>query len=543
MNARVAPRKNPQHARLMTAEEAIALIPDGASVAVGGTGPVLEPDLLLDTLEQRFIVSGSPRDLTLVSPMLPGARAGVGGLNAFAHEGMLKRVIGATFSNYRHPRLLDLIRAEKCEGYIIGMGTMVQLMTALGSRKPGVWTTVGIGSFLDPRVEGGRMNARSRDDMAKVVHMDGQEWLHYPVFPVDVALLRGTTADENGYISFEEEPNTLGALEIAQAVKASGGIVIVQVKRLARAGSLDPRLVRIPGALVDAIVLHPAQKQLCESMADPLHGWNPFLAGALKASYRGLPPLSDPAQRIMMRRAALELRPWHVVNLGAGVATQLPRIALEEGILEKVVFTNEHGIFGGLMATALGGSFVPALNADAIMDSAFQFNFYESGGLDITFLGIGEADARGHINVSKFGREWNGPGGFASIIENTPTLVFCGSLTSGGLNVNVEEGRLRILKEGKFRKFVPQVEQITLNADRAWSRGQRVMYITERAVFERDAQGMVLTEVAPGIDVQKEIAAVVGFPLRVSENLKTMDERIFTQKSMGLECEFNEEEQ
>lgn len=491
MNARVAPRKNPQHARLMTAEEAIALIPDGASVAVGGTGPVLEPDLLLDTLERRFIASGSPRDLTLVSPMLPGARAGVGGLNAFAHEGMLKRVIGATFSNYRHPRLLDLIRAEKCEGYIIGMGTMVQLMTALGSRKPGVWTTVGIGSFLDPRVEGGRMNARSRDDMAKVVHMDGQEWLHYPVFPVDVALLRGTTADENGYISFEEEPNTLGALEIAQAVKASGGIVIVQVKRLARAGSLDPRLVRIPGALVDAIVLHPAQKQLCESMADPLHGWNPFLAGALKVSYRGLPPLSDPAQRIMMRRAALELRPWHVVNLGAGVATQLPRIALEEGILEKVVFTNEHGIFGGLMATALGGSFVPALNADAIMDSAFQFNFYESG----------------------------------------------------GLNVNVEEGRLRILKEGKFRKFVPQVEQITLNADRAWSRGQRVMYITERAVFERDAQGMVLTEVAPGIDVQKEIAAVVGFPLRVSENLKTMDERIFTQKSMGLECEFNEEEQ
>lgn len=541
MNSRIAFKRHSQRARILSAEDAIALIPDGASIAVGGTGPVLEPDLLLDTLEQRFLASGAPRDLTLVSPMLPGARAGVGGLNAFAHEGMLKRVIGATFSMHRHPRLLSMIREEKCEGYIIGMGTMVQLMTAIGSHKPGVWTTVGIGSFLDPRVEGGRMNARSQADMASVVELDGQEWLHYPVFPVDVALIRGTTADENGYISLEEEPNTLGVLEIAQAVKARGGTVIVQVKRIARAGSLDPRLVRIPGSLVDAIVLHPAQKQLCETMADPSHGWNPFLAGALKASYEGLPPLADPAQRIMMRRAALELRPWHVVNLGAGVATQLPRIALEEGILEKVVFTNEHGVFGGLMATALGGSFVPALNADAIMDSAFQFNFYEGGGLDITFLGVGEVDAQGNINVSKFGREWNGPGGFATIIENTPTLVFCGSLTSGGLRVSIEDGQLNILTEGKYRKFVPSVEQITLNAQRAWSRGQRIVYITERAVFERDADGMVLTEIAPGIDVATQVAPLVAFPLRVADKLKTMDQRIFTQQSMGLACEFNEE--
>src|SRR5690606_4626971 len=226
---------------------------------------------------------------------------------------------------------------------------------------------------------------------------------------------------------------------------------------------------------------------------------------------------------IMMRRAALELRPWHVVNLGAGVATQLPRIALEEGILEKVVFTNEHGVFGGLMATALGGSFVPALNADATMDSAFQFNFYEGGGLDITFLGVGEVDAQGNINVSKFGREWNGPGGFATIIENTPTLVFCGSLTSGGLRVSIEDGQLNILTEGKYRKFVPSVEQITLNAQRAWSRGQRIVYITERAVFERDADGMVLTEIAPGIDVATQVAPLVAFPLRVADKLKTMD--------------------
>lgn len=532
----------PAGTKVMSADEALALIPDGARVAVGGTGPVLEPDLLLHALEQRYLKTGAPRELTVISPMLPGARAGEGGLNAFAHEGMLKRIVGASFSMQRHPRLLAMLREGACEGYIIGMGTMVQLMTAAGARKPGVWTTVGIGSFLDPRVEGGRMNARSRADMAKVVEIDGKEWLFYPVIPADVALLRGTTADANGYVSFEEETNTLGLLEIAQAVKANGGRVIVQVKRLARANSLDPRLVRIPGPLVDAIVVHPRQTQLCTSMAEPLEGWNPFLAGALKADLGTMPPLANAMQRIMMRRAALALRPGQVINLGAGVATQLPRIALEEDILDKVVFTNEHGVFGGLMATALGGSFVPALNADAVMDSAFQFNFYEGGGLDITFLGIGEIDAAGNVNVSKFGQEWNGPGGFNSITEHTPDLVFCGSLTSGGLKVAVEDGALRIVQEGRHRKFVQQVEQVTLNAARAFERGQRIHYITERCVFRRDAQGPVLVEVAPGIDPATHIAPFVGFPLRIADDLKQMDARIFASTPMRLDREFDKEE-
>lgn len=526
---------------VMSAQEAVALIGNGQTVAVGGTGPVLEPDLLLEALQRRFAEQGAPSDLTVVSPMLPGARAGEGGLNAFAQPGMLRRIIGASFSMHRHPALLERLRANEIEGYIIGMGTMVQLMTAAAANKPGVWTQVGIGSFLDPRVEGGKMNARSTADMAEVTTVGDDEYLFYPVIPIDVAIIRGTTADENGYISFEDEPNTLGALEIAAATKANGGKVIVQVKRLARANSLDPRLVRIPGPLVDAIVVHPMQKQLCSSMVDPLAGSNPFLTGALKASYHGLPPLKDTAQRIMMRRAALELWDQQVVNLGAGVATQLPRIALEEGILNRVIFTNEHGVFGGLMATALGGSFVPALNADAIMDSAFQFNFYEGGGLDITFLGIGEIDAAGNVNVSKFGREWNAPGGFSSITERTSQLVFCGSLTSGGLKVAIEDGKLRIVQEGKHRKFVPQVEQITLNAKRAYRKGQTILYITERAVFLRGDQGPVLIEVAPGIDPQRDIAPYIGFPLVIAENLKEMDARIFSEGSMGLEHEFTKE--
>ena len=526
--------------KVTSAAEAVARIRDGASVVVGGTGSVLEADLVLDALEQRFLTEGHPRDLTLVSPMLPGDRLDKGGLNVFAHEGMISRLIGASFSMQRHPRLIELIRAGACEGYTVGMGTMVQLLTAIASRKPGVFTTVGIGSFLDPRVEGGRMNERSIDPPVRLMEVDGKEYLFYRTFPVDVAIIRGTTADENGYISFEEEPNTLGMLELAAAAKACGGIVIGQVKRLARAQSLDPKQVRVPGPLVDAIVVHPQQTQLSPAMADPLQGWNPFLAGSHKAPLQRLPRLEGVVERVMMRRAALELRPGDVINLGAGVATQLPRIALEEGILDDVVFTNEHGIFGGLMATALGGSFVPALNASAIMDSSFQFNFYEGGGLDITFLGVGQIDADGNVNVSKFAREWNGPGGFNTICEHTPRLVFCGTLTSGGLKVDVAEGRMRIAEEGRFRKYVPNVEQITLSAKRAFARGQSVLYITERAVFRLGGHGPELVEIAPGIDVDRDVRPLVGFPLRVSESLRAMDPRIFADPPLGLNAAFKQ---
>jgi acyl CoA:acetate/3-ketoacid CoA transferase len=524
--------------KLATAADAVARIRDGATVAVGGTGPVLEADLVLDALERRFIEQGSPRGLTVFSPMLPGDRPGEGGLNAFAHEGMIARVIGASFSNYRHPKLIELIRAGACEGYTVGMGTMVQLLTAIAARKPGVLTTVGLGSFLDPRVEGGCMNATSTRPPVRVEHLDGNEFLYYRSLPIDVAIVRATTADENGYLSFEEEPNTLGMLELAAAAKASGGIVIAQVKRVARAGSLDPRLVRVPGPLVDAIVVHPAQTQISARMADPLHGWNPALAGALKAPLDGLPRLEGAVERAILRRAALELRRGDVINLGAGVATQLPRIALEEGVLDDVVFTNEHGVFGGLMASALG-SFVPAFNADAVMDSAFQFNFYEGGGLDVTFLGVGQVDAAGNVNVSKFAREWNGPGGFNTITENTPRIVICGTLTSGGLEVEIADGRMRIAKEGRFRKFVPQVEQITLNAKRAFGKGQSVLYVTERAVFRLGAGGPELVEVAAGVDVERDVRAQVGFPLRVSESLRPIDARILADAPLGLAAAFN----
>lgn len=522
------------HVRFMSPTEAVRCIPDGATVVIGGTGPSLEPDVLLRALEDRFVQTAAPRNLTVVAPALPGDRPGAGGLNCIAHEGLLARMIGASFSSSRHPALIEMIRNEACEGYVVGMGTLVQLMDAAASGKPGVYTTAGIDSFLDPRREGGRMNGRSRHTMAHVSAIGGKEYLFYPTLKVDVAIIRGTTADENGYISFEEEPNTLAMLEIASAAKASGGVVIAQVKRVARANSLDPKLVRIPGPLIDVVVVNPVQTQVSTEMFDPLLGWNPALSGSMKVPLDRLPRLEDSILRVMMRRAALELRPNDVINIGVGVATNLPRIALEEGILDKLTFTNEHGIFGGIFTSALGKSFVPALNADAIMNSSFQFGFYESGGLSVTFLGIGEVDADGHVNVSKFGREWNGCGGFNSITDRTKRLVFCGSLTTGGLQVAVEDGQMRIVREGRHKKFVRNAEQITLNASRAHRQGQQVLYITERAVFELSDEGPVLIEVAPGIDVDRDIQDQIGFELKKSAALRRMDPRIFQESPMGL---------
>jgi acyl CoA:acetate/3-ketoacid CoA transferase len=519
-------------------EEAVARIGDGATVAVGSTGSVGTPDLLLNALEKRFLESGHPRNLTVVAPQRPGDLGGKGGLNCFAHEGMLARVIGASFSAYHNPKLLELIRAGACEAYTMGMGAIVQLMGAIAARKPGLFTSVGIGTFLDPRLEGGRMNEKSLRLPVRLEQLDGKEYLYYPAFPVDVAIIRATTADTNGYLSYEEETNTLGMPELAAAAKASGGIVLAQVKRLARANSLDPRLVRVPGPLVDVIVVHPGQTQLSPKIADPLHGSNPCLSGSLKTPLDHIPRLEGALERTIMRRAALELRPGDVVNVGMGVATQLPRIALEEGILDEVVFTNEHGIFGGLMANAVGGTFVAALNADAIMDSAFQFNYYEGGGLDIAFLGIGQIDAAGNVNVSKFAHEWTGPGGFSSITEATPRLVFCGTLTAGGLKVDIAGGRMRIAEEGSIRKWVDAVEQITFNAKRAHAKGQSVLYITERAVFKLGAQGPELIEVAPGIDPAGDVLPQVGFRVTVSKSLRAMDGRILDSGLMGIASVF-----
>ncbi|RYE11142.1 MAG: hypothetical protein EOP22_01285 [Hyphomicrobiales bacterium] len=511
-------------------------IADGATLVIGGAGASVEPDLLLETLERRFLETGHPRNLTIIAPMLPGDRPGEGGLNCIAHEGMLGRIIGSSFNRNRHPRLLDMIAAGACDAQIVGMGVLIQLLHASGAGQPGVFTRAGLGSYLDPRQGGGRMNERTSAPMGRIEQIDGKEYIFYPALHIDWALIRGTTGDENGYVSMEEEPNTLGMVELALAAHASGGRVVAQVKRLARRQSLDPRLVRVPGPLVDHIVVHPTQRQVSPSMADPLAGWSPFLVGALRTPLDNLPAMPPGAVRLLLRRAALELRAGDVVNLGAGIPTHLPRIALEEGALDRVIFTNEHGIFGGLMATAIGGSFVPALNPDAIMDSGFQFAFYDGGGLDVTFLGVGEVDGSGDVNVSRFGAEINGSGGFNNIIERTPRIVFCTSFASGGLDVAVAEGQLSIVREGRSAKFVPAVEQRTFNAARALGQGQQVRYVTERAVFDLGPSGLVLAELAPGIGID-DIRAKLPFELDVSPQLRPMDTTLFNEGPLDIASE------
>ena len=520
--------------KVMNVTDAVKHIKDGMTLGVCGTGPALEPDLVLQALEDYFQETGSPRNLTLFCSHTPSDRLKEGGYNCFCHKGMVTRVIGSSFNKHRHPKLLEMFKNEELEGYTVGMGTLTRLLGAIATGQPGLLTTVGLGTFMDPRVEGGCMNKRSTNPPVKLVQFEDKEYLFYPSMPIDVAIIRGTTADENGYISFEEEPNRISALDLAAATRASGGFVIAQVKYIARARTLDPQKVRIPGPLVDAVVVHPTQTQVTPGMANPLEGWNPYLVGALKMPLNDVPPIKEVISRTILRRSILELRNGDVINLGVGIPTGLPVIALEEGILDHLIFTNEHGVFGGLMASAFGKSFVTAFNPDALMGAGFQFGFYEGGGLNIALLGIGELDAEGNINVSKFATEWTGPGGFNSITDTTPNLVFCGSLTTGGLEVAVDNGKLRIVKEGQFRKFVPKVEQITLNAKRAHAKGQRVLYVTERAVFQLTSDGLELIEIAPGIDLERDIQANIGFSLRISQNLKLMDARIFTSSLLGV---------
>jgi acyl CoA:acetate/3-ketoacid CoA transferase len=521
-------------AQFLSADEAVRLIPSGATVTIGGTGAVLEPDLILAALERRFMQTGTPRDLISINPMCPSDRPGEGGLNVLAHDGMLKRIIGGSYLARRHPGLIRMIREDRVEAYNLPMGTLVQWFTAVGAGKPGVLTQIGIGSFVDPRVEGGRMNARTTENLAEVLTLRGEEYLFYPTFPVDVAIIRGTTADQHGNISMEEEPNTLGMADLAMAVRNSGGKVIVQVKRLAKRGSLDPRLVRVPAPLVDVVVVNPRQTQLTPTTVGGQQGYNPALSGEMKVPFDSIPPLPLDGKKVILRRAARELRRGDVVNLGAGLATELPIVALEEGILEQVTFTNEHGIFGGLMGTAIKTTFVVALNAEAIMDSTFQFNFYDGGGLDVTFLGVGQLDAAGNNNVSRFGDDIPGCGGFHDITERARRIVFCTFFTAGGLQVEVRDGQLKILREGKYPKLVEHVEQLTFNAARAFAKGQEVLYVTERAVFRLTADGLTLVEVAPGIDVERDIRAHMMCPLRVAPDVRSMEATLFLPNPIGL---------
>lgn len=519
--------------KIITAQEAVRLIREGDTVATGGFVGIGFAEGIAIALENYFLESrkadfphsSRPQNLTLVY----AAGQGDGqqrGLNHLGHPGLLKRVIGGHWGLV--PALQKLAFEEQIEAYNLPQGVISHLFRDIAAHKPGTLTTVGLGTFVDPRFGGGKINQRTSADLVELITLGGQEYLFYKAFPIDVAILRGTTADSDGNISMEKEALTLEALAIATAAHNSGGIVIVQVERIAERGSLNPRQVRIPGVLVDCVVV-----------AEPQHHWQTFAepynaaySGEIRVPMQGIAsmPLND--RKIIARRAALELEANSVVNLGIGMPEGIANVAAEEKIIDLLTLTAEPGVIGGVPAGGL--NFGAAINAQAIIDQPSQFDFYDGGGLDIAFLGMAQADAEGNINVSKFGPKLAGAGGFINISQNAKKVVFVGTFTAGGLKLAVQEGRLKVLAEGREHKFVAQVEQRTFSGSYAVQRQQPVLYITERCVFELAAEGIKLIEIAPGIDLQRDILALMDFQPIIEHPLQTMPAQIFSPEPMEL---------
>jgi len=513
--------------KVKTIDEAIAMIKDGDTVAISGFLGAVHPEGITAAIEQKFLNGeATPKNLTLVYAAGQGDSKNKG-LNHLGYEGLVGKVIGGHWG--LAPKLQKLALENKIEAYNLPQGTISHLMRDIAGGKIGTITHVGLKTFVDPRVEGGKLNEKTTEDIVKVVNIEGQERLLYKAFPVNVALLRGSYADERGNISLEKEVASVEVLSMAQAAKASGGKVIVQVKKIVANGSLDPKLVKIPGICVDAVVVVADGEASWQTFGEP---FKPEYCGETVIPLNNIQPAELSERKIIARRAAMELPQNAAVNLGIGVPEMVAMVANEEGIGDTMTLTVEAGPVGGVPAGGL--NFGAAINAQVILDQPYQFDFYDGGGLDVAFLGLAQCDAIGNINVSKFGPKIAGCGGFINITQNAKKVVYCGTFTAGGLDVKADNGKLVIDKEGKTKKFIPQVEQITFSGDYAKEVGQPVLYITERAVFELRKEGLTLTEIAPGMDLQKDILDQMEFAPIVASDLKTMDERIFKDELMGL---------
>ena len=511
--------------KIVEAADAVAVIHDGdvvASVGYGGNGT---PDQLFVALKKRFVETAAPRDLTLVFSTGQGDMK-ERGLNRLAHEGLVKRVIGGYFG--LSPAIEKLIVDNRIEAYNLPEGIITHMYRNIGAGKPGTLSRVGLGTYVDPRQDGGRMNALTTEDIVRLMEIDGEEYLFYKSFPIQVALIRGTTADPDGNITAERESLALENLALAIAARNSGGIVLAQVERIAAEGSLDARLVKVPGVLVDCVVL-----------AEPEHHmqtygtqFNPAFSGELRVPQKVVRTVELDDRKLIARRALFELTPNCVINVGVGsVPDQVPLVASEERIADLLTLTVDPGVIGGVPMSGL--DFGAAVNYQAVIDHGSAFDFIDGGGLDAAFLGFGECDAAGNVNASRFGRRIPGCGGFIDISQNAKKLIFVGTFSSGGLELAVEDGRVRIIKEGKFPKFVERIGQTTFSADYAQRWQQDVLYVTERCVFRLGASGLTLTEVAPGIEVERDILARLPFKPAI-DGPHEMDPAIFRPATMGL---------
>jgi len=500
--------------KIISAADAVAKIRDGDTIATGGFVGVGFAENIAVALERRFLADAQPRDLTLIY----AAGQGDGkdrGLNHFGHEGLLKRIIGGHWS--LAPKLQQLAINSKAEAYNLPQGVISQLFRDTAAGKPGLLTHVGLGTFVDPRHGGGKINDRTTEELVELLTLGGKEYLFYKAQPVHVAIIRGTTADANGNVTMEREALTLEALAIAMAAHNSGGIVIVQVERVAECGTLNPRQVKIPGILVDCVVVAEKPEYHMQTFAEP---YSAAFAGELRVTLSAMATMPLSERKIIARRALMELRPDDVVNLGIGMPEGVANVAAEENMLDLVTLTAEPGVIGGLPAGGL--NFGAATNADAIIDQPYQFDFYDGGGLDVAILGLAQADRRGNLNVSKFGNKLAGAGGFINISQNARKVVFVGTFTAD---------------KGATRKFVHEVEHRTYSGEYAARRGQEALFVTERCVFRlvlADGEsGLELIEIAPGVDVERDVLAYMDFRPAISADLKLMDARIFAPEPMN----------
>lgn len=513
--------------KLMTARQAVNQIEDGAWLVTSGFQMITHAEELSVALERRFLETGYPRNLTL---MHGGGQGRVGdstlGLVHYAHEHLVSRYICGHFCGNK--AMMRLVNQNKLECYNLPLGVIMQLYRSAAAGKNGELTKVGLKTFVDPRHSGGKMNARTSDDLVHLLQIRGEEFLFYDAPRINVAFIRGTSADENGNISMEEECGTIDALDIAMAAKANGGKVFVQVKYLVE--SLSASKVVIPGIFVDGVVLtSDAEKYHCQT---PGAFFDPAMAGQCKIKTDRSPRLPLDAKKVIARRAAMELRPYSVINLGIGIPEKIALVADEEGMSDQFVLTIEAGMIGGIPTGGL--HFGSAVNHWAALPMGSQFNFYNGGGLDAAFLGFAQMDQWGNVNASKFGDYMSGCGGFIDIAQCTSRLVFCGTLTTGGLKVSISDGILRIEREGRIRKFVNQLHQLTLSAEFARMQGQDIMVVTERCVFRLTNGGLVLTEIADGINVERDILANMDFTPVVAHKLRRMDPRLFLEANMEL---------
>jgi propionate CoA-transferase len=515
--------------KVKTPAEITLLIKDGATVAASGMGLAGWNEEMALAIEQRFLESGHPQGITLLQACSLGDWTTKRGTTHFGHAGLVKRWIGAHIG--ASPNLVKLVEENKIEAYNLPQGVLTQLWREVAAQRPGIVTRVGLHTYVDPRLEGGKLNrlTRTKEDIVKVVELEGEEYLFYQGFPIDVALIRGTVADENGNVTMTKEGMLSGALHLAQAARNSGGMVIAQVEYIAKANSLHPKEVKVPGILVDYVVVAASNDNHFQT--EGVY-YNPAFSGNVKVPLKELPPLPLDERKIIARRAAMELKPDAVVNLGVGMPTDVANIAAEEGASESIVLTTEAGGIGGVPAGL--PHFGQSYNAEAMIEMPSQFDFYDGGGIDIAFLGLGQADRHGNVNVTQFGAKLMGCGGFINVSQNSKKVVFCGSLTAGGLRVKAEEGQLRIVQEGGYKKFIKNVEHISFSGQFAGQVRQAVVYVTERAVFTIADGLLTLVEIAPGVDVEQDVMQQMAFRPRVSSNLKTMPVEIFREKWGGL---------